>query len=65
MRNRAMLEEAGLGDTDLDARANELRRNGKTVMFVAIDGAVAGLIAVAGPLRENPAKQSVRCRHPV
>ena len=44
-----------LGDqtvsADLNARADTLRRDGATVMFVIVDGTVAGLIAVADPVK--------------
>ena len=35
----------------LEQRAAELRQNGQTVMFVAIDGQAAGLVAVADPVK--------------
>jgi len=37
----------------LAARAEILRGEGQTVMFVAIDGAAAGLIGVADPIKES------------
>src|SRR3546814_16586152 len=37
-------------------KAEDLRRDGQTVMFVAVDGAVAGLIGVADPIKETTAK---------
>jgi Cu+-exporting ATPase len=44
--NTAMLAEVGAKGLST-ARADELRRNGETVMFVAVDGAYAGLVGVA------------------
>ena len=44
--NTAMLAEMGATVTST-ARADALRRNGETVMFVAVDGAYAGLVGVA------------------
>ncbi|MGH2668825.1 MAG: heavy metal translocating P-type ATPase, partial [bacterium] len=44
-------EQVHLGD--LPARADELRREGETVMFVAVDGQAAGLLAVADPIKES------------
>jgi Cu+-exporting ATPase len=35
----------------LRGRADDLRRNGQTVMFVAVDGKLAGLIGVADPIK--------------
>ncbi len=50
--NRAMMEAEGVRDpTDLAARAEGLRRDGQTVVFVAVDGKAAGLIGVADPIK--------------
>jgi Cu+-exporting ATPase len=38
------------------AQAEELRREGATVMFVAVDGALAGLLAVLDPIKESTAE---------
>jgi len=38
---------------DLAARAEELRAEGQTVMFVAVDGAIAGLVGVADPIKDS------------
>ncbi|MBI4291124.1 MAG: copper-translocating P-type ATPase, partial [Betaproteobacteria bacterium] len=51
--NRKLLEEAGIAFGDLAQRAEALRGEGQTVMFVAIDGKPAGLIAVADPVKET------------
>jgi Cu+-exporting ATPase len=48
----AFMEAAGLPGDALE-RANALRADGKTVLFVAIDGRYAGLIAVADPIKET------------
>lgn len=37
----------------LDAEADRLRTDGKTVFVVAIDGRLAGLVAVADPIKES------------
>jgi Cu+-exporting ATPase len=34
-------------------RANELQRRGRTVLFVAVDGRFAGLLAVADPIKQS------------
>ena len=50
--NRAMMEAEGVRDpTDLAARAEGLRRDGQTVVFVAVDGKAAGLVGVADPIK--------------
>jgi Cu+-exporting ATPase len=49
--NAKLLEDLGSAAAALDARANELRRDGATAMFVAIDNKPAGVIAVADPIK--------------
>ena len=49
--NAKLLEDMGVANAELESRADELRREGATVMFVAIDGRPAGLIAVADPVK--------------
>jgi Cu+-exporting ATPase len=48
-----------LGDqtvsADLNTRADALRRDGATVMFVTVDGQAAGIIAVADPIKATTA----------
>jgi Cu+-exporting ATPase len=49
--NRALLESLGVDAGPLPARAEALRREGQTVMFVAVDGKPAGLLGVADPIK--------------
>jgi Cu+-exporting ATPase len=52
--NEGLIVSLGVAASDLQAwiqRADALRAEGQTVMFVAVDGAVAGLVAVADPVR--------------
>ena len=49
--NAALLTDLGATVGSLANRADELRRNGETVMFVAVDGAAAGLIGVADRIK--------------
>ena len=51
--NRALMESLGVDSSSLAARADELRENGQTVMFVAMDGKIAGLVGVADPIKET------------
>ena len=54
--NLRLLAGLGLGDADLGehrARAESLRAEGHTVVFAAIDGAFAGLLAIADPVKES------------
>ena len=49
--NRALLDEFKIDAGELAAKAEELRVDNQTVMFVAIDGRLAGLIGVADPIK--------------
>ena len=51
--NLRLLQDLRLSPGDAAARADELRRDGQTVMFVAIDGVLAGLIGVADPIKDT------------
>ncbi|CAN5467423.1 heavy metal translocating P-type ATPase [soil metagenome] len=51
---RSLLLSAGVADLGtLDGRAEELQRQGRTVMFVAVGGRFAGLVAVADPIKNS------------
>lgn len=54
--NLRLLDDLGIDAGRFATRAEELRGDGQTVMFVAVDGAVAGLIGVADPIKETTAK---------
>ena len=50
--NRAMMEAGGIVAFEtIAARAEELRGDGQTVMFVAVDGKLAGLLGVSDPIK--------------
>lgn len=51
--NAALLDELGIAAGPLAEQAEALRRDGATVMHLVVDGAVAGLIAVADPVKET------------
>ncbi len=51
--NRALLEALRLDPGELAARSEELRAEGQTVVFVAVDGKVAGLLCVADPIKDS------------
>jgi len=57
--NRKLLADRGISVDDLQEKASELAAAGRTPMFVAIDGAVAGIVAVADTVKPN-AKAAVR-----
>jgi Cu+-exporting ATPase len=54
--NAAMMVGLGLDIASADLQADALRKDGKTAMFVAIDGRLAGLIAVADPIKPSAAE---------
>jgi P-type Cu+ transporter len=47
------LIESGVDPSPLSSEAEEFRRNGATVIFVAADQRLAGLIAVADPIKQT------------
>ncbi len=49
----ALLGEAGVDAAPLADRADALRREGQTVVFVAVEDRLAGLIGVADPVKET------------
>jgi P-type Cu+ transporter len=60
--NRALMETLGVAVGDLDGRAEDLRADGQTVMFVAVDGKPAGLLGVADPIKEST-PEAIRVLH--
>jgi len=51
--NQKLFVELGIEMGELLQRADALRAEGQTVMFVAVDGKPAGLIGVADPIKES------------
>ena len=51
-----MIDDLQLELSAFESLAEELRKDGQTVMFVAIDGRVAGLIGVADPIKQSAAE---------
>jgi P-type Cu+ transporter len=51
--NLTLLTDLGVAPGDAAARADDLRREGHTAMFVVVDGTVAGLVSVADPIKET------------
>ncbi|NNL66994.1 MAG: copper-translocating P-type ATPase, partial [Myxococcales bacterium] len=60
--NRALLEELGIDPGPLAERAESLRGDGQTVMFVAVDGEATGLVGVADPIKEST-PEAIRTLH--
>jgi Cu+-exporting ATPase len=51
--NHKLLEELAIAPGALLEQAEVLRREGQTVMFVTIEGRLAGLLGVADPIKES------------
>jgi Cu+-exporting ATPase len=49
--NRALMDDLGVDPGGLAERAEALRGGGATVLFVAVDGTAAGLLAVSDPVK--------------
>ena len=54
--NRRLLEENGINLSAADAEAERLAADGKTLMFAAVDGTFAGIVAVADVVKESSAE---------
>jgi Cu+-exporting ATPase len=51
--NRALVQELGIETAELATKAEGLRSEGQTVMFVIVDGQPVGLISVGDPIKES------------
>ncbi len=51
--NAGLMRELGLAPEAIEQHADELRNEGQTVMFVAVGNSIAGLIAVADPIKPS------------
>jgi Cu+-exporting ATPase len=51
--NLALLADLGVAPDGAAARADDLRREGHTAMFVVVDGSLAGLVSVADPIKDT------------
>jgi Cu+-exporting ATPase len=60
--NRAMMDDLGVSLDALEKGADALRSEGKTAMFVAVDGRLAGFVAVADPIKATT-EAAIRALH--
>jgi Cu+-exporting ATPase len=60
--NAVMLGDRGITSGGLDAAAEARRREGQTVVFVAVDGHAAGFLAVADPIKSST-KEAIDALH--
>lgn len=49
--NTVLMDEAGVSIQSLQAQAEMLRSDGTSIMYLAVDGVLAGLLAVADPIK--------------
>jgi Cu+-exporting ATPase len=61
--NRALLEQLSIAlDPQIEVQADALRKEGQTVMFVAVDNKLSGLIGVADPIKES-SREAIKLLH--
>ncbi len=60
--NRAMMADSTIDVQMLQDQADALRGDGKTAMYISVDGKAAGLVAVADPLKETTA-EAIKALH--
>ncbi|MGE5721835.1 MAG: heavy metal translocating P-type ATPase [Sphingomonadales bacterium] len=53
--NRVLMNDVGADTGPLETEADKMRSDGEGVMFVAVDGRLAGLVAVADPVKDSAA----------
>ncbi len=54
--NGALMRETGADVSPLSTRADALRAQGSSVIYLAVDGTLAGLLAVSDPIKETTAE---------
>ena len=60
--NARMMQLLDIDPAPLAGNADELRAEGKTAIFIAIDGKLAGLVAVADPIKETT-REAIEALH--
>ena len=60
--NAALLSSLDIDPGELVLNAEELREDGQTVMYIAVDGKAAGLIGVADPIKSST-PQAIQALH--
>jgi Cu+-exporting ATPase len=60
--NTKLLEQLGIAAGTAIESADRMRKEGETVMFVAVDGRLAGLVGVADPIKEST-PEALRALH--
>lgn len=60
--NAALMQAVGADANSMEETADAMRSEGKTAMFLAVDGVLAGIVAVADPIKPA-AEQAIRDLH--
>ena len=60
--NAKLLAEQGIDPGDLTARASSARSEGRTAIFLAVDGRIAGLLSVVDPIKAG-AREALEALH--
>jgi Cu+-exporting ATPase len=60
--NPKFLDESGIDTSKMIEQAERLRSDGQTVMFLAVDGRLLGILGVVDPIKESSA-QAIRLLH--
>ena len=60
--NQRLLEDLGVAGDSFLNKAEDLRKEGQTVMFVVVDGKVKGLVGVADPIKKST-PEAIRLLH--
>ncbi len=60
--NQTLLAESGVPRGSLEADADRLRQEGQTVVFVVVDGSLAGLLGISDPIKDSALEAVQRLR---
>lgn len=60
--NSQLMDDHRINILDVEETVTRLRKEGKTVVYLAVDNRLAGIVAVADPIRES-AKESIATLH--
>ena len=60
--NRKLMDDLRVNVSVLEKDVEALRREGQTVMYIAVDGKLAGLVGVADPIKETT-PEAIRALH--
>ena len=61
--NAALMQDNGVDVTTLGNQAEELRKRGASVMYLAVDGKLAGLLSVADPIKSTTPEALAQLRN--